>query len=153
MLLYRIAHKSGKLDLGNRFVSIRILKDAIEKHNKISLLHETPTFLKCRIFRIARLFGGPWIGPYPVVSIKIERLNTSTILHYDFYWPEYYASAFYSTLFGIIIGNFEYQSINIYKAVMVGFLAFLSCLFITSLCLFIDIKYYSKILLKEFAKL
>jgi hypothetical protein len=142
-------HETGKVRLGSRFVSLRLIKDAIEKHNKISVLEETPTWLKCRVFRIARLFGGPWIGPYPILCFRIERGQGETVIHYDFYWPEYHAVLICSAALGFVTGYFENTNADLLSKAKFGLLVFLIGVLFAGFFIFLDIKYYSRILHKE----
>ncbi len=142
-----ITHEKGELNFGDRFISIKFIKEMLEKGNKILILEETEFLLKCRVFRIIRVFGGPWIGPQPVLYFRIEQKQEKTILYYDFYWLEYYMVAFCSAVFGFAIGYFEHS--NLILRINAGLIAFLFCILFTGSGIFIDTKYYSKRLRKE----
>lgn len=138
-----LTHESGHLNLGARFVSLRLIKEALEKQNNISVLEETTTFLKCRVFRIARLFGAPYMGPYPTACFKIERSNQETIIHYDFYWPEFYLVAIGSFVLGVATYLYDNEANTILR-IKSGLLIFITCLTITGFTTFLDVKYFSR---------
>lgn len=148
-----LTHEIGKIELGDKFVSIRLIKEVLEKHNRISTLEETSSWLKCRVFRIARIFGAPWMGPYPILYFRIERKHNETILHYDFFWPEYHAAAIISAAFGFALAYFEYQNVDIFLQAKMGILIAIACMLSSSFFIFIDTKYYSRIIRKELRKL
>jgi hypothetical protein len=148
-IINQFVHNKGSLNLGDQFISLRLIKEKLEKHNRISILEETSSYIKCKVFRILRIFGGPWIGPYPILFFRIERKQKDTIVHYDFYWPEYYAAVLSSVAFGFVMGYCEYETADIFLRIKIGFLFFIACVFVSSVFIFLDIKYYSRILHKE----
>jgi hypothetical protein len=70
----KLIKESGIINLGDQIISIRLIKEKIQKHHNVSVLEEETDFVKMRVYRIGRLLGGPWLGPYPTISYKIDEL-------------------------------------------------------------------------------
>lgn len=148
-----ISSESGVLNLGDKFMSVRLIKDVLEKYNRISILEEKSDLIKCRVFRIGRIFGGPWFGPYPRVSFQIERKENETLLHYNYYWPEYYIVTLCSVLLGFAIGTSTYRETgNVLSGTKYGLLFFVASALVASIAIFLDVTYYKKLLHKELIK-
>ena len=92
---------SGSLIYDDKFVSIRLLKEALLKKYRLAILEESAAHIKCKIIRYARLYGVPIIFPNPTLTLIIKRETEKNILHYEFQWPEYYLVAFVAVLAGI----------------------------------------------------
>ena len=149
----KITSDSGVLSLGDKFISVRLIKDVLEKFNRISVFEENSDFIKCRVFRIGRIFGGPWPGPYPSVSFQIERKNNETLLHYNYFWPEYYLVAISSVVLGFVFGNSTYSDTgSLLSGTKYGVLFFVFSALVSSSAIYLDITYYKRLLRKEFIK-
>ena len=148
-----VSSESGIINLGDKFISVRLIKDVLEKYNRISVLEEKSDFIKCKVFRIGRLFGGPWLGPYPIVSFRIERNQNETLLHYNHYWPEYYLTIISSVVLGVTIGVSSYsETRNILVGAKHGIIFSAIAIIITSICIYLDVAYYKRLLRKELIK-
>ena len=149
----KISSESGVLNLGDKFISVRLIKDALEKYNRIAVFEENSDFIKCRIFRIGRIFGGPWLGPYPSVSFQIERNDKETLLHYNYSWPEYSFVSIGSFLLGIAVGTATYSDTSSVLAGMkYGIFVFLVSALVSLTAIFWDVSYYKRLLRKELIK-
>ena len=73
----------------DKFLSTRIVKNALEKKFNVSVLNERSNYIKIRLIRLARLYGFPFI--WPQASIEIWIRNEDDKLIYEFFWPEYLA--------------------------------------------------------------
>lgn len=100
MLIPKLTHETGEINLGEKFVSLRLLKEALEKENKIKVLQETSTFIRCQVKRTKYNYGGSAFL-CPTIILKVETHNHDTIIIYDFFWPDYYITAFIVLVFTI----------------------------------------------------
>ncbi len=73
----------------DKFLSPRIVKDALGKKFNVTVLDERSNYIKIRLIRLARLYGFPFI--WPQASVKIWIRNEDEKLIYEFFWPEYLA--------------------------------------------------------------
>ena len=85
----KLLSEKCEANLGNKFLSPRIVKDSLAKHFNVSVIDERSSYIKLRIIRIARLYGFPFIWPQASIEIWIENENDKLI--YKFFWPEYLA--------------------------------------------------------------
>lgn len=95
----------GSLIYADNFVSIRLLKEALVKKYRLTILEESASHIKCKIIRYARLYGAPILFPNPTLTLIIKKESGKNILYYDFQWPEYYLVAVLSVLAGITSRN------------------------------------------------
>lgn len=102
MLIPKLTHETGEINLGKKFVSLRLLKEALEKENKIKVLEETSTFIRCQVKRTKYNYGGSAFL-CPTIILKFETHNHDTKIVYDFFWPDYYITAF--IVFAFTIGS------------------------------------------------
>lgn len=149
----KLTKETGVLNLGENFVSADLIKEKIEKFNKISVIEEKSDYIKIKVYRIGRIFGGPWLGPYPIISFKINRNGNNTSLFYEYSWPEYYMAGFGSIALGIIASTTMSTSSGFGLAEL-KFLLMLSIGLgiLTTVFLYIDITYYKKLIEKEIKK-
>lgn len=150
MKFSKLTEESGVLSLGEQFISVRLIKEKIKKYNKISVIEEKTDYIKIWVFRIGRIFGGPWLGPYPTISFTIKRKENSTSVFYEYSWPEYYMAGLGSVALGVIAGTtmsntsvFGLPELNLLLMLPIG------VGFFTTLLLYIDISYYRKLIEKE----
>lgn len=120
---------SGSLIFGDRFVSIRLIKEALLKKYRLAILEESATHFKCKVIRYARLYGAPIIFPNPTLTLDIKRESQTNILHYDFHWPEYYLVAFLAVLTGITLKDVV---LFLFVLVFFGGLVFLDSKWVSS---------------------
>jgi hypothetical protein len=134
--------RSGVIILPDRFISVKLIEDTVRKNYRIRILEETPRGLRCKIIRYARLFGAPWIGPHPTVSITVERDNDDTTVCYEFWWPEYYVVLAGAALFGMAASSLK-ADISFFQRAAEGLLAFGLGFAFFGLMIFLDSSYLS----------
>lgn len=149
----KLIKESGIINLGDQIISIRLIKEKIQKHHNVSVLEEETDFVKMRVYRIGRLFGGPWLGPFPTISYKVERTQEKTLLHYNYFWPEYFMAIFAAIFLGLmasitmsITPNYDLYDLKFMVMLSVG----LGLLFLVFL--YLDISYYKNLIEKELKK-
>ena len=79
---------NGEVILENKFISARLVEDALGKAFRLKVTEESPNFIKCKLVRFARIYGAPIIWPSATLAITIDN-QTDTIM-YKFYWPDYF---------------------------------------------------------------
>ena len=87
-LIMRILSEKREICLADKFLSPRIVKDALKNKFNIAVIEERTNYLKVRLIRLARLYGGPCIWPQATVEIWIKNQDDKLI--YEFFWPEYF---------------------------------------------------------------
>lgn len=134
---------SGKIVFEDKFISIGLIRDALEKKFRLVILEESAIHMRCKIIRYARLYAAPALFiPNSVINVVIKREEEITTLYYDFEWPEYYWVVAFAMLGGILsatlprIGSFI--EATIYSIVFSGLI-----LFFFGLLVFLDTKYVS----------
>lgn len=150
---FNLPSESGTIDLGEQFVSVRLIKEKIGQFHNIVVVEEKTDQIKVRVLRIGRLFGGPWPGPYPTMMFKIERKGSLTLLHYTYEWPEYVMVFFGSLTLGVIAGVTRSEG----RAFGVGDMQFMLMLslatgFVFFMFLYLDIAYFKRLVERELKK-
>lgn len=79
---------NGGVTLKDKFLSVRLVEDALGKAFRLKVTEETPNFIKCKLVRFARIYGAPVIWPSATLSISID--NQTDMIRYRFYWPDYF---------------------------------------------------------------
>lgn len=85
----KVLNEKGEVYLRDKFVSPRLIKDALEKKFNVKVIDERHDYVKLKIIRLARIYGAPFIWPQATIEIWIENENDKLI--YEFFWPEYIA--------------------------------------------------------------
>ena len=85
----KLISEKCEIHLEDKFLSPRIVKDALGKKFNVTVLDERSNYIKIRLIRLARLYGFPFI--WPQASVKIWIRNEDEKLIYEFFWPEYLA--------------------------------------------------------------
>jgi hypothetical protein len=127
---------TGKAEvyLPDKFLSPRLVKEALEKKFNVTVIEETPHFIKFKIIRFIRLYGAPFIWPQSSVKVWID--NEQDKLIFKFFWPEYLALVIPFSLFFIVDQNF--------RGLIPVFVLFFGSL------MFIDTKWVSRRVRKAF---
>lgn len=129
---------SGRITFKDKFISLRFIKDALEKDFKIVTQEETSKYLKCKIVRYMRLFGGPALLPFPTLEVQFNNENETSEIHYKFTSHDYIVSIIVLPVFfafAALNGFFENNSLAI--QLIIG------ALVVTFLAIFADTKYFS----------
>jgi hypothetical protein len=85
----KIICEKCEIHLEDKFLSPRIIKEALKEKFNITILDERSNYLKIRLIRLARLYGAPFI--WPQASVEVWIRNEEDRLIYEFFWPEYLA--------------------------------------------------------------
>lgn len=93
---------SAPISLDDKFVSIRLIKEAIQKKYRLTVLEESPTHMKCKIIRYARLYAAPFFFLNATAQFDIKRETDSDTLLINYSWPDYYLVAGIALAAGII---------------------------------------------------
>lgn len=101
----KIISEKCEICLEDKFLSTRIIKDALKEKFNIAILDERSNYLKIRLIRLARLYGAPFI--WPQASIEIWIRNEDDKLIYEFFWPEYLAIGIPFILLIIMVERFR----------------------------------------------
>lgn len=96
---------NSPIPLSDKFVSIRLVKEAIEKKYRLAVLEESSTYMKCKIIRYARIYGAPIIFPSATAKFDIKRESDRNTLTINYNWPDYYLVAVAASAAGIISRN------------------------------------------------
>ena len=147
MRISKLTHESGEIGLRAKFVSLRLIKDALGKENKIKIIEETTNSLWCQVHRTKYNFGGAKFL-CPTIFLKIETQPHETILLYDFFWPDYYIAAFAVLIFtvGSIISIIK-TGMQFHAGALAAFFIFVFCL--AGLITFWEARHCSKRLRKS----
>jgi hypothetical protein len=116
--------EKGEVNLGDKFLSPRIVKDTLGKSFNVSVVDERSNYIKLRIVRLARLYGFPVIWPQASIAIWIKNENDKLI--YEFFWPEYLILIIPFILFLFIEERMkEFMLFILFALIFFGFLIFL----------------------------
>lgn len=133
---------NGEITLKNKFVSVRLVEDALGKAFRLKVIEESPNFIKCRLVRFARIYGAPIICPSARLAITFD--NQTDVLRYKFYWPDYFLLTTSVAAVLIFNGGFLPKDEFLFLLFAVPFLAGL---------IFLDTKYVSSRVRKTLLKL
>ncbi len=95
---------SGSIAFDDQFVSIRLIEEAIRKKYRLAILEESPTHMKCKLIRYARLYAAPFIFLNATAQFDIKKDKNDNTLIIKFSWPEYYLVAAVALAVGISKG-------------------------------------------------
>ena len=126
-----------EINLGDKFLSPRIVKDTLGKHFNVTVIDERCNYIKLRIIRLARLYGFPFIWPQASIEVWIKNENDKLI--YKFFWPEYLALIIPFVLL-----------IAVERRIRDFILFFLLALIFFSFLMFLDTRWVSKRVRKAF---
>ena len=79
---------NGEITLKDKFVSVRLVEDALKKAFRIKVTEESQNLIKLKLVRFARIYGAPIIWPSARLAITID--NQTEVIRYKFYWPDYF---------------------------------------------------------------
>ena len=120
----KLLSEKGEVNLGDKFLSPRIVKDTLEKYFSVKVIDERSNYIKLRIIRLGRLYGFPFIWPQASVEIWIK--NEKDKLIYQFFWPEYLTLIIPFILIIIVVERFgHFILFFVFALIFYGFLMFL----------------------------
>ena len=140
MFLRDFFHGSGQIVLHDKFLSLRLVKETLEKKFRIRVLEESSSHLKCKIVRFTRLYGVPVFFPNPTLELTFKNENQESTIHYNFTCYDYYLLAIMATMFGssFMVISSEPSVIGAIKEFLFGFMI---VLFFYGSLIFLDTKY------------
>jgi hypothetical protein len=83
---------NGAITVKDKVLSLRFVKNALEKVFRLKVIEESPNYIKYKIVRFARIYAVPVIWPSATISIYVD--NKTDTIRYRFYWPDYYMLLF-----------------------------------------------------------
>jgi len=120
----KLLFEKGDIHSRNRFLSPRLVTEALEKKFTVRVVDERSDYIKLKIIRLARLYGFPFIWPQASMEVWIENENDK--LTYKFFWPEYLALIIPFAIFPLIEPQiFDFIFFYIMILFFFGFLIFL----------------------------
>jgi len=135
--LHNFLTGNGEVYLLNKFLSARLLKEALDKKFNVLIVEETPAYIKFRIIRWIRLYGAPFIWPQASIRIWIDNKNDKLI--FKFFWPEYLALIIPYSFFFIL----EQRIREVFPALVCALIFF-------TFLMFLDTKWVSRRVRKAF---
>ena len=93
MSLRDFLHGGGTLLVEDKFLSLRIVREALERKFKIVVIEETSKYIKCKIVRFARLYGFPVPFPNPTLEVTFRNQSSGSSIKYLFTCYDYYLLA------------------------------------------------------------
>lgn len=102
MNLSRFYIEQGEVNLNEKFISLRIVKEALEKSFRISVLDESSKHLSCKMIRWARLYGAPSIFPHPNLELNFVDENNMTIIRYSYKYYDFIYALLCALIFFIL---------------------------------------------------
>lgn len=120
---------NGTILMDDKFISIRLIKEALERNYRLRIIDESSTHLKAKIIRYARLYGAPILFPNATIDIHIEKEDDKNTLQYWFAWPDYYL-----VIIGAVIAGIDSRSVVFPLLVLLfgGLLVFLDTKWVSS---------------------
>ncbi len=120
----KLLFEKGEIHLGDKFLSVRLVKEILEKKFNVRVINERSNYIKLRIIRLARLYGFPFIWPQASIEIWIKNENGKLI--YKFFWPEYLALLILFILLIVVEERFrDFILFFVFALIFFGFLMFL----------------------------
>lgn len=131
-------HGCGEIDLKGGFASTRLVTDTLKRTFRIRVLEESPSHVKCKIIRFARLYGFPVLFPNPTLDIAWASRAESRVINYCLTCYDYYVIASLAFVFGISCSTLEH---TLWAALKMGLFGVAMVLLIFGGLVFIDTKY------------
>jgi hypothetical protein len=93
MMIRDFFHGIGTIAFKDKFVSLRLVREALERKFTIRILEETPTGLRCKITRFTRLYAAPVPFPNPTLAVTFHNGPDGTTVNYKVTSYDYYMLA------------------------------------------------------------
>jgi len=94
-------HGGGRIISENQFVSLRLIKEALEKKFTLRILEESTHGLRCKVTRYVRLFAAPMLFPNPALEVSFNNDEHETVINYRIIDYDYYIVLFLAFAGGI----------------------------------------------------
>jgi hypothetical protein len=84
---------SGSVKFKDKFVSLRLVREALERKFAIRVLEETPSRLRCKVTRFTRLYAAPVPFPNPLLEVTFHNEQDGSTVNYKVTSYDYYMLA------------------------------------------------------------
>jgi len=134
-------NKGGKIEYSNSFISVRLIRSALEKNFRIVPIDESPNIMRYKIVRFLRLYGGPVIWPSASIVLNLSKNKDKDVLSYTFTWPEWLIVVLAAIVFGVIVA-YDFNPVGpISTRISEGLFVALMTLMFYGGMVFLDTKY------------
>ena len=147
MKFERFYIEKGEISLNDKFISLRLVKEALEKNFNISVLDESSKYLSCKMIRWARLYGAPSIIPHPRLELRFIDENNMTIIRYRYRYEDFIFTLIGASLF-FLLGPLVIETSSVLTGLKLGALLFLGFSVFGWFAVFLDTKYYVHLIRK-----
>ena len=134
-------HGSGKITFKNQFLSLRLIKEKLEKKFTIRILEESSSGFKCKVVRLWRLYGFPVFFPNPTLEISFKNENQESTIYYIVTCYDYYIVAISALLLLILFP----KGATLIEAIKERLPLSLIWLLFYGTLVFIDTKYFETV--------
>jgi len=152
MPLNKFLNGRGQLILEDKHLSLRIIKEALAKKFKIVVIEESPLYLSCKVKRLTRLYGAPIPFPNPKLELTIKHDNCRSTVSYYLISYDYYIVLFSAVVAGFVAPSF-FQTTTLLNGFIRGILAFALVFLIYGTFVFVDTKYFTRLIRKALTKI
>lgn len=83
-------HGSGSIAFKDKFVSLRLIREALDRRFTIRVLEETPNGLRCKVTRFTRLYAAPVPFPNPSLEVTFHNDQDGSTINYTVTTYDYY---------------------------------------------------------------
>jgi hypothetical protein len=151
MDIKKLVIENGEMDFKGKFISVRILKEALVSRFRLKVLEESSKCLSCKIFRMARLFGGPMPFPNPVFNFEVLDENDSLKIRYEFISYDYILLVASALCFFVLVPEI-FGSLSFLDGLKKGLFVSGLVLFLGYIAIKLDSIYFVHLILKNFKK-
>ena len=137
MSVRNFLHGCGEIDLKGGFTSPRLVTETLKRSFRIRVLEESPSHVKCKIYRFVRLYGFV-LFPNPTLDIDWRRGAEGFIIEYCLTCYDYYVVAALTFIFGISCSGMEN---TLWQALRTGLFSTIFALVLYGGLVFLDTKY------------
>jgi hypothetical protein len=152
MNLSKFYIEQGEVNLNDKFISLRLVKEALERDLRIAVIDESSKHLSCKMIRWARLYGAPSIFPHPKLELRFIDRNNMTIIRYRYQNNDLILALICTSVF-IALGPQIFETASIWAGLGYGFLLFVGFSIFAWLAVFLDTKYYVYLIKKALKKI
>lgn len=140
MFLRDFFHGSGRIVLKEKFVSLRLVREALERKFTIRILEETPSRLRCKVVRFTRLYGAPVPFPNPSLEVTFKNDRAESLINYNVTIYDYYTLIIVALLSGILSAR-HWRNEGLMNAIREGSLFAAVALLFFGTFVFIDTRF------------